>query len=312
MATGKIPMVYMQNSGIGNAVNPLLSLTDKEVYNIPLLLMIGWRGEGKDEPQHVKQGRVTNDLLDAMGIPYLILDEDETLAKQQIDEALAEIKKTNTVFALVIRKGLFEKYSIKQKIESDYNLSREEAIKVIVDQLQGDELIVSTTGKTSRELFEYREEKGQKHNADFLTVGSMGHASQIALGIAINKPKRKVICIDGDGAVLMHMGAFAIVGAQSPQNYLHIVVNNGAHESVGGQPTVAFDIDIPAIAKANNYKYTKRVSNETELKEALENVDTYPALIEVMTKVGARDDLGRPTIKPVDNKKDFMNNLLSE
>jgi len=312
MATGKIPMVYMQNSGIGNAVNPLLSLTDKEVYNIPLLLMIGWRGEGKDEPQHVKQGRVTNDLLDAMGVPYLILDEDETIAKKQIDEALAEIKKTNTVFALVVRKGIFEKYSIKQKIESNYNLSREEAIKVIVDQLQGDELIVSTTGKTSRELFEYREEKGQKHNADFLTVGSMGHASQIALGIAINKPKRKVICIDGDGAVLMHMGAFAIVGAQSPQNYLHIVVNNGAHESVGGQPTVAFDIDIPAIAKANNYKYTKRVSNESELKEALENVDAYPALIEVMTKVGARDNLGRPTIKPVDNKKDFMQNIAKQ
>ena len=312
MATGKIPMVYMQNSGIGNTVNPLLSLTDKEVYNIPLLLMIGWRGEGKDEPQHVKQGQVTNDLLDAMGIPYLILDADETKAKKQIDKALAKIKESNEPFALVIRKGTFGKYNIKQSIENDYKLSREDAIKVLVDQLKGNELIVSTTGKSSRELFEYREKKGQKHNSDFLTVGSMGHASQIALGIALSKPDRKVICLDGDGAVLMHMGAFAIVGTQNPQNYLHIVINNGAHESVGGQPTVAFDIDIPAIAKANNYKYTTRVSSEEALKEALNNIKAYPALIEVMTKVGSRDDLGRPTIKPVDNKKDFMKNLASE
>lgn len=312
MATGKIPMVYMQNSGIGNAVNPLLSLTDQDVYNIPVLLMIGWRGETKDEPQHVKQGKVTTDLLDAMQIPYLILDYDEVNAKNQIDEAIKTIKEANTAFALIVRKGTFEKYKIKQKIESDYKLYREDAIKIIVENLDGKELIVSTTGKTSRELFEYREELNQQHNADFLTVGSMGHASQIALGIALNKPKRKVICIDGDGAVLMHMGGFAIIGTQQPKNLLHIVINNGAHESVGGQPTVAFNIDIPKIAEANNYKFTKRVTTENELKDALNEVNAYPALIEVMAKVGAREDLGRPTIKPIDNKNDFMQNIASE
>lgn len=311
MATNETPLVYMQNSGIGNTVNPLLSLTDEEVYKIPMLLMIGWRGEKKDEPQHVKQGKVTMDLLDAMKIPYLILDADEDIAQSQIDEAVLKAKETNTAFAIIIRKGTFEKYSIKQKSECNHTLSREDAIKLIVDELEGNELIVSTTGKTSRELFEYRVEKNQAHHADFLTVGSMGHASQIALGIALNKPKRKIICIDGDGALLMHMGGLAIIGAQSPKNFLHIVINNGAHESVGGQPTVAFEIDIPQIALANNYKQAIRVSTTEELVSALKNLNesSSPALIEVLTKVGSRDDLGRPTIKPVDNKKDFMQNL---
>lgn len=313
MATGKIPMVYMQNSGIGNTVNPLLSLTDKEVYNIPLLMMIGWRGEGKDEPQHIKQGKVTADLLDAMGIPYLILDLDEQIAKNQIDNAIAKIKETNAAYAIIIRKGTFEKYKIQQKLENNYSLYREDAIKIIVDNLTGEEVIVSTTGKTSRELFEYREELNQDHNSDFLTVGSMGHASQIALGIAQNSTK-KVICIDGDGAVLMHMGGFAIIGAQAPNNFLHFVINNGAHESVGGQPTVGFDIDIPAIAMANKYKSAIRVTSKEELIAALQNVDNNagPALIEVMTRTGSRDNLGRPTIKPVDNKKNFMNNLAAK
>ncbi len=311
MATNEIPLVYMQNSGIGNTVNPLLSLTDEEVYKIPLLLMIGWRGEKKDEPQHIKQGKVTMDLLNAMKIPYLILDTNEDSAQLQIDEAVKKAKETNTAFAIIIRKGTFEKYSIKQKSESKHPLYREDAIKLIVDELEGNELIVSTTGKTSRELFEYRVEKKQAHNADFLTVGSMGHASQIALGIAINKPNRKIICIDGDGAMLMHMGGLAIIGAQAPKNFLHIVINNGAHESVGGQPTVAFGIDIPQIAMANKYKHAVKVSTATELLDALKNLNTesFPALIEIQTKVGSRDDLGRPTIKPVDNKNDFMQNL---
>lgn len=314
MATGKTPLVYMQNSGIGNAVNPLLSLTDSEVYNIPVLLMIGWRGEAKDEPQHIKQGQVTTDLLDAMKIPYLILEIEEELAQKQIDQAIAKIKETNAAFALIIRKGTFEKYNIQQKIVNKYSLYREEAIKIIVDQLNGNELIISTTGKTSRELFEYRDELNQNHSSDFLTVGSMGHASQIALGIALYKPERKIICIDGDGAVLMHMGGFSIIGSQAPKNFLHIIINNGAHESVGGQPTVAFEIDIPTIAIANNYQYAVQISTDEELKFALNNIpeNSYPALIEVMTRTGSRDNLGRPTINAIHNKNDFMKNIASE
>lgn len=315
MATNKVPMVYMQNSGIGNTVNPLLSLTDTAVYNIPVLLMIGLRGEPgkKDEPQHIKQGLVTTDLLEAMQIPYLIIEQDEEKALKQLNEALTIIKETNSAFAIIIKKGTFEKYNIKNKVETNYTLYREEAIKTILNTLTGKEFIVSTTGKTSRELFEARVELNQLHNSDFLTVGSMGHASQIALGIALNKPNKKIICIDGDGAVLMHMGGMAIIGTQSPENFLHIVINNGSHESVGGQPTIAFKIDIPAIAKANNYKYAVKVSTKGELKKALNEIkeNQYPALIEVMVKTGSRDDLGRPTIKPVNNKIDFMKNLQS-
>ncbi|MDA3891219.1 MAG: phosphonopyruvate decarboxylase [Salinivirgaceae bacterium] len=313
MATGKIPMVYMQNSGIGNAVNPLLSLADKQVYSIPMLLMIGWRGEPglKDEPQHVMQGEVTLDLLKAMKIPYVVLSNVETEVESQVKEALTNAKANNAPYALVIKKGTFDKYSIKDKIKTSYELSREAAIQQIVEQLNGDEIIVSTTGKTSRELFEIRAALGQAHHSDFLTVGSMGHASQIALGIALSKPNKKVICIDGDGALLMQMGGLAIIGTMAPSNFIHIVINNGAHESVGGQPTVGFEIDIPALAKANNYKMATAVSNATELKNALKNIETgnCPALIEIKTKVGSRDDLGRPTIKPVDNKVNFMENL---
>jgi len=313
MATNKIPLVYMQNSGIGNAVNPLLSLTDEKVYQIPVLLMIGWRGEPgvKDEPQHVKQGEVTLELLDTMSIPYLVLSDDENVAEKQIAESIVKIKETNAPVALVIKKGTFGKYSIKETVETNFELCREDAIKQIVNQLEGDEIVVSTTGKTSRELFECRAELSQPHNSDFLTVGSMGHSSQIALGIAIGKPNRKVICIDGDGALLMHMGAMAITGNMSPSNLVHIVVNNGAHESVGGQPTVGLDIDVPAIAIANKYKSAISVSTASELNGALKEVtsENCPALIEVKVRVGSRDDLGRPTIKPVDNKKSFMENL---
>jgi phosphonopyruvate decarboxylase len=313
MATGKIPMVYLQNSGIGNTVNPLLSLTDNKVYNIPVLLMIGWRGEPgkKDEPQHITQGEVTLELLEAMKIPYLVLEGDANEIEQQVKTAINTIENSGSSFALVVRKGVFEKYSIKSELENSYELSREDAIKIIVDQLDGSEVIVSTTGKTSRELFEYREELKQSHDKDFLTVGSMGHSNQIALGIAISKPNRKVICIDGDGAMLMHMGSMAIVGNLAPKNYLHIVINNGAHESVGGQPTVSFNIDIPSVAKANGYKFARLVSNHNELLSVINNInsDDYPALIEVRVKMGSRDNLGRPTIKPADNKKEFMKNL---
>lgn len=313
MATRNIPLVYMQNSGIGNAVNPLLSLTDKQVYNIPVLLMIGWRGEPgtKDEPQHITQGEVTLDLLKAMQIPYLILSADENEAKAQVQQALSDIKTTHQPLALVVRKSVFESYKIKSIQETNFELSREEAIKLIVNHLNGHEVIVSTTGKTSRELFEYRKQLNQSHFSDFLTVGCMGHANQIALGIALSKPNKRIICIDGDGALLMHMGSLAINGKMQPKNFVHFIINNGAHESVGGQPTVGFDVDIPALALACNYKKAISVSTSADLDKVLKSIhpDDCPALIEIKVRMASRDDLGRPTIKPVDNKKDFMKNL---
>ena len=312
LATGKTGCVYMQNSGEGNAVNPLLSLMDADVYRIPLLLVIGWRGEPgvHDEPQHVKQGKVTLSLLDAMGIPYAVLDENW---EGQVDEALRVISETNGIYALIVRKGTFEEYKLQNQVASEWPLGREEAIKIVVDKLRDDDIVVSTTGMISRELFEYREAKNQGHAHDFLTVGSMGHASQIALGIALQKPNRRIVVFDGDGALLMHMGGMAIIGDYAPKNLVHIVFNNGAHDSVGGQPTVGQKIDIEVIAKAVGYADVMSVDNETALCCAMNHVNCAiidgVSLINVNVRKGNRKDLGRPTTTPIQNKEAFMQNL---
>ena len=312
LATGKTGCVYMQNSGEGNAVNPLLSLMDADVYKMPLLLVIGWRGEPgvHDEPQHVKQGKVTLSLLQTMGIPYVVLDESW---EEQVDEALRVIKETNGIYALIVRKGTFADYQLQNQISSLLPLGREEAIKIVVDKLRKDDIVVSTTGMISRELFEYRESKGQGHSHDFLTVGSMGHASQIALGIALQKPNRRVIVFDGDGALLMHMGGMAIIGDYNPRNLVHIVFNNGAHDSVGGQPTVGQKIDVEAIAKSVGYTDVISVDTQMSLMAAMNNVNNAVidgvSLINVNVRKGNRKDLGRPTTTPQQNKEALMKEL---
>lgn len=313
LATGKIPVVYMQNSGEGNTVNPLMSLTDKDVYNIPVLLVIGWRGEpGKhDEPQHVKQGKVTLFLLDAMGIKYAVLSENETEAAKQIEEAAAYMNETKEAYALIVRKGTFGEYKLQKTVDSGLTMPRETAIGIAAGNIEPNAVIVSTTGMISRELFEYRAHNNEGHERDFLTVGSMGHASQIALGIALQKPDRRVYCFDGDGASIMHMGNMAIVGSLHPKNYVHVVFNNGAHDSVGGQPTVGLDINLPKIAEALGYKQIIPVDNETGLKGAMELIKDLegPVFVEVKVKKGARKDLGRPTTTPIQNKEALMDFL---
>ena len=315
LATSKIPVVYMQNSGEGNIINPLASLTDKEVYNIPVLLLIGWRGKPgvHDEPQHVKQGKVTLPLLDTMGINYQVLSQDESVAEIQIAEAVAYMKQTNEVYALVVEKNTFDTYTLQNKVENALTLSREEAIQTVAAALGPKDCIVSTTGMISRELFEYRTAMGQSHERDFLTVGSMGHASQIALGIALEKPDRHVWCFDGDGAVIMHMGSMAITASKAPVNFIHVLFNNGAHDSVGGQPTVGLDIDVPAIAKAVGYKHAFSVDSAEGLQEILRSPEILdgPTLIQVCVRKGNRKDLGRPTTTPIENKNALMH-FLSE
>ena len=314
LATGKYALVYMQNSGIGNAVNPLLSLADPEVYSIPMMLMIGWRGEPgvKDEPQHKKQGRVMQKMLEAMEIPYEIISSSSTDAGQIIKIASKTMKEKNCPVALIISDGAFEGYSLKKNIVSEYPLKREDAIKIILDNTNQEDVIVSTTGKTSREVFEYRKNNNnQSHGSDFLTVGSMGHCSQIALGIALKHKEKNVYVLDGDGAVLMQMGTLAILGSEASENFKHIIINNGAHDSVGGQPTAGFQIDIPAIAKACGYKISLTAVNEIQIMEEFCKLKQSkgPALLEIRVNKGARDDLGRPTKGPVENKKHFMNFL---
>ena len=310
LATKKIGLVYMQNSGLGNAVNPLISLVDKDVYSIPLLLIIGWRGEPnkKDEPQHVKQGRITLKLLDTLEIPYEILPDDIEDVKGSLDKAFKYMNEYKAPYAFVVRKGVFEKYEYKNKIEQCYDLSREDVIKLIVDKLNDNDIIVSTTGMTSRELFECREQMKQDHHKDFLTVGSMGHASQIALGIAMSTPERQIFCLDGDGSIIMHMGSLGIIGSKSAKNFKHIILNNSTHGSVGGQPTVGGEIDIISMALSCRYKVAYRAETKKELIEKillLKSVEG-PALLEVRINEEYRKDLGRPTTSPKENKETFM------
>ena len=313
LATGEVPVVYMQNSGIGNAVNPLMSLADEKVYSIPVLLIIGWRGEPgvHDEPQHVKQGEVTLPLLDAMQIPYVILPEEDQAAMTAVQMMVNDCKKLSKPHAIVIRKNTFGKYKLQKEAVNDYPLSREEAMTRLVEAIDPDSMIVSTTGKLSRELFELRESLGQGHGNDFLTVGSMGHSSSIALGIALEKPDRKIFCFDGDGAFIMHMGAISNIGALSPKNLVHVVFNNGAHESVGGQPTLGFGIDICSVARACGYKEALTVSTAEEFTALSSRINTLegPVMIELRVRIDSRDNLGRPTTTPAENKQAFMKNL---
>ena len=312
LATGQPACVYMQNSGEGNIINPIASLTDPEVYNIPVLLLIGWRGRPgmHDEPQHVKQGKVTTDLLNTMGINFDVLSKEEDKAEKQIVKAIKALQKKE-VYALVIEKDTFEDYKLQNVEANSLTMSREEAIQTVAAALDEKDCIVSTTGMISRELFEYRAAMNQGHERDFLTVGSMGHANQIALGIAMAQPERHVWCFDGDGAAIMHMGSMAIVASKEPQNYIHVVFNNGAHDSVGGQPTVGLKINLPAVAKALGYKSTYSVDAKDALNIILSEAKDLegPVLIEIKVKKGNRKDLGRPTTTPIQNKEALMDFL---
>ena len=310
LGTGEPALVYLQNSGIGNTVNPLLSLADPEVYGIPMLMMLGWRGEPgvKDEPQHVKQGRVMTDLLDAMEIPWYVLDADTPDSAAVIRKACTRMREKGMPVALLVRKGAFEKYKLQKEVKTDYPMDREAAVKCVVDLLGSDDAVISTTGKTSRELYEYRDERGEGHGNDFLTVGGMGHTASIAMGVARGQPDRRVICLDGDGSVIMHMGALAIVGQSGLANLIHVVINNGAHDSVGGQPTAGFDVDFPAIARACGYAEALCVDQPEDFRDAFERLAQAdgPTLLEIRTNKGARDDLGRPKTTPAENRDALM------
>ena len=312
LATGNIPVVYMQNSGEGNIINPVASLLNDKVYAIPCIFVIGWRGEPgiHDEPQHIYQGQITCDLLDLMDIENFVIDKETT-----VDELKEQMKKYSSILdegknvAFVIGKNALT-YDEKVEYRNDNEMIREEIIKHIVN-VSGEDPIVSTTGKASRELFEIREANQQSHKYDFLTVGSMGHSSSIALGVAINKPDECIWCIDGDGAVLMHMGSMGVVANVNPDNFIHIVINNGAHETVGGMPTVASNMNLVEIAKACGYSYAVSVDNFDDLDSELSKVKDMNKLcfVEVKCSIGARDDLGRPTTTAIENKENFMKYL---
>ena len=314
LATGRVPVVYMQNSGEGNIINPVASLLNDKVYAIPTVFIVGWRGEPgvHDEPQHIYQGEVTVKLLEDMNIKTFVIGDDTT--DEEVYSAMEDFKthlSAGKDVAFVIKKGALT-YDCKAEYHNDNTMLREEIIGHIV-AVAGDDPIVSTTGKASRELFETREANNQEHKYDFLTVGSMGHSSSIALGVALNKPDTKIWCIDGDGAALMHMGAMAVIGANAPKNMIHVVINNGAHETVGGMPTVAGNTDLVAVAKACNYPYAVSVDSFEDLDRELNIAKSADELcfIEVKCAIGARADLGRPTTTALENKQNFMDYLKS-
>lgn len=312
LATGEVPVVYMQNSGQGNAVNPIASLLNDNVYGIPCLFIVGWRGEPgvHDEPQHVFQGQITVKLMQDLDIDCFILDKSSTDEEVEsfLDGARIKFADGKSV-AIIVKKGALT-YDGKVNYSNEYHMKREEIIRHIV-KYSGEDIIVSTTGKASRELFEIREANGTSHKYDFLTVGSMGHASSIALGIAMSKTSRRVWCIDGDGAVLMHMGAMAVIGNRAPENFIHIVINNCSHETVGGMPTVMGTVDICGVAKACGYKRVYSVKTFEELDETLNEATNGSGLtlIEAKCAIGARDNLGRPTTTAKQNKENFMRYL---
>ena len=303
----------MQNSGLGNTVNPITSLTDECLYNIPMLLLIGWRGEpGKhDEPQHLKMGKLTLPLLELLGIKYSLLANDMSCAKEAISEAKKYMESTNNSYALIIKEGVLEEYRQQHAPSNNYKMKREEAIKAIVDMLDQNDLIVSTTGKTSRELFEYRENKKCGHGNDFLMVGSMGLAHIFGAEVALQRPQRKVFIFDGDGALIMSAGALSTIGYYAPTNFYHIVFDNEAHESTGGQPTTSSATNFVSLALANNYKWAQKVTTKADLEKALLNTRNMegPLMLVVKIAKGSRQNLGRPTTAPSETKHSFMTNI---
>jgi len=310
LATGKIGLVYMQNSGLGNSINPLVSLTAKEVYSIPILLMIGWRGEPgvKDEPQHMGQGRITLSLLKNLGIPYGILSGHTLNFEKCLTKAVKHFHAKKTPYAIVVKENSFKPCVSQEKHPFRYPLGREDAIRYVVSLLNADDIVVATTGKISRELFETRKQLGRGHEKDFLTVGSMGHASSIALGIALSRPSRNVYCFDGDGSFIMHMGALSTISQTKVFNFRHIIFNNYSHDSVGGQPTAAAAISIPGIATASGYVYAGSAQTKAAIRRHMNRMQNSkgPALLEVRVNKGARENLGRPTRTPAENRDDFM------
>ena len=314
LASGRPALVYMQNSGLGNAINPLLSLADMSVYGIPMILMIGWRGEPgvKDEPQHVAQGQATTSLLNAIGVEHYQLPNDTAEATTMLNELRKQTIKDNKPVAVLVSKNTFADYHADENDDEPMTLSRERAIELILNQIKPDSSVVSSTGMISRELYELRDHFKQNHDTDFLTVGSMGHCSQIALGIAVTNSNKRVICLDGDGAAIMHMGSMAIVGQASSANLLHVILNNGRHDSVGGQPTCGLEINFTTIAEGCGYQLVRSANDETELINALDAMSDLegPLLLDVRIGAGHRKDLGRPEISPQDQKCNFMRHLL--
>ena len=314
LATGRPALVYLQNSGLGNTVNPLLSLADPEVYAIPMVVLVGWRGQPgvKDEPQHVKQGRIMPALIDSLEHPWEVLPHEPSEARKTVESAIDLALGRETPSFLLVEKGTFAASVNGQTIpDGDPRPSREDALGELVRTIGDDAAYVGTTGMLSRELFEHRQAGLGDGSRDLLNVGGMGHASSIALAVALRRPGREVWCLDGDGALLMHMGALPVLAANAPATLFHVVINNAVHDSVGGQPTAIEGVDLPALARSVGYRHAETVTDLSEVEHAVRRLREHggPSLLEVRVRPGNRPDLGRPTRTPKESRDLFMRSL---
>ena len=295
LATGKIPVVYMQNSGIGNATNPLLSLAHPTVYGIPMILVIGWRGDPaiKDHAQHKKQGELTPVLMKDLDIPYDILDNEETVI-DKFRWAAAKSQDISAPVALIAKKGILTQKEKHQDYPKSTLMNREEAISAVIDVFGSDAIYLGTTGRATRELHEQLKLHNIGVGHEFQNVGSMGHVSSVALGMAIARPDKKIIVFDGDAAAVMHLGSLATIGRYQPINLIHILLNNGVNESVGGQPSAGYVVDMTSVAKACGYLTTEQfVVSKNELKAAVRILSQgeKPCFIDVHVRQGIRNDM---------------------
>lgn len=315
IATGEVPLVYMQNSGLSNAIDPLASLIDPTVLSIPMLLFIGWRGQPgtSDEPQHAKQGAITTQLLDDLSIPYCVLSRSKSRSDKQIKDAVVDANEHQRPYAILLEKDIFEEYKPQTKNEAPFPLTREDAVHIVTSVIKNNDVIISGIGKVSRELYDIRDNSNQNHSKDLLIVGGMGHASSIAFGIASQMPSQRVYCFDGDGAALMHLGAMATIGSANLSNFCQIVFNNGLHDSVGGQKTVGLQVSLTDIASACGYSHVVAATSEQSIRNALSKALVFKGstFLEICVQGGARDDLPRPKITPISNKLDVMAHLAS-
>ena len=313
LGNGQVPLVYFQNSGQGNSLNPLISLASKEVFSIPMIILVGWRGKpgSFDEPQHTLQGKVTEEIFKEISIKVILLSGEEEEAYSQLEEACSTAIEDSAPVCILVESGTFSECNLVAKETRDGLPGREDAIERILSMYDKEAVFISTTGKTSREVFEIRQRLGQSHERDFLVVGSMGHCAHISLGLAMARPDVEVICIDGDGSVLMHMGSLPTIGELGCKNLTHVIINNGVHESVGGHRITSPELDFSEVARSCGYSESIRVSDLERLVETLQDWKKIdgPKLIEIMTRAGSRKDLGRPGITPLKVKESFMRSL---
>ena len=306
LSTKEVPCVYMQNSGLSNALNPLLSIAHEKVYAIPLILIIGWRGSPriKDEPQHNVKGKITESILKLLNIKYTILRSINDLDK--FEKQIKFSKKKNSIVACLIEQGTLEKIDRIKKNSDFYKLNKELFLKTLLQSLDKNTKVISSTGYNSRELMHIRSKYKIIKTKDFYMVGGMGHTSSVALGYSLTS-KKKIICIDGDGSFLMHLGAIKTAGTFANKNFKYILLNNNSHDSVGGQNTYANNINFEKLSKSLGFKKFYSIKNDKNLKKTIKTFlsDDTLSFLEVKVSNSKIKNLPRPT-DLIKIKNEFM------